>query len=266
VRTGRFGVAGALRWKPAHPLRAAFAISLFGAPLTLLLHAALWLILLTALIEGITGTFFNSVWFTVMQQAVPTEEISRVTSCYAVGSYALQPVGRTDPRGDRSLDHPVRHRRHLPAHHGRGNCRASIRYANSLRTAVVSSSMPKLSSKTTPNGRTRSMSLAAKLRGRPVWSKVIPLEVRIRRPRTLEQAPYLDRAQYHQRSSFAPIRPYAASPSLLFGDFEPIAETGSSWLSQALFGTSAVILGSSRPLPYQQRLTHIPKRSQNAPA
>jgi MFS family permease len=86
----------ALRWKPAHPLRAAFTISLFGAPLTLLLlgaHAALWLILLTALIEGVTGTFFNAVWFTAMQQAVPAEELSRVTSWDAVGSYALQPVG-----------------------------------------------------------------------------------------------------------------------------------------------------------------------------
>ncbi len=97
--TGVGALAGglfALRWKPAHPLRAAFTISLFGAPLTLLLlgaHAALWLILLTALIEGVTGTFFNAVWFTAMQQAVPAEEISRVTSWDAVGSYALQPVG-----------------------------------------------------------------------------------------------------------------------------------------------------------------------------
>jgi MFS family permease len=97
--TGVGAVAGgvlALRWKPAHPLRAAFAISLFGAPLTLVLlgaHAALWLILVTALIEGVTGSFFNAVWFTAMQRAVPAEEISRVTSWDAVGSYALQPVG-----------------------------------------------------------------------------------------------------------------------------------------------------------------------------
>jgi MFS family permease len=97
--TGVGAVAGgifALRWKPAHPLRAAFAIGLFGAPLTLVLlgaHAALWLILLTALIEGTTGSFFNAVWFTAMQQTVPAEEISRVTSWDAVGSYALQPVG-----------------------------------------------------------------------------------------------------------------------------------------------------------------------------
>jgi MFS family permease len=97
--TGVGAVAGgvfALRWKPAHPLRAAFTISLFGAPLTLLLlgaHAVLWLILLTALIEGVTGTFFNAVWFTAVQQAVPAEEISRVTSWDVVGSYALQPVG-----------------------------------------------------------------------------------------------------------------------------------------------------------------------------
>jgi hypothetical protein len=97
--TGVGAIAGAvlaLRWKPAHPLRAAFAISLFGAPLTLVLlgdHAALWLILVTALIEGVTGSFFNAVWFTAMQRAVPAEEISRVTSWDAVGSYALQPAG-----------------------------------------------------------------------------------------------------------------------------------------------------------------------------
>ncbi len=86
----------ALRWKPEHPLRAAFTISLFGAPLTLLLlaaHVTLSLILVTALIEGVTGTFFNAIWFTAMQQAVPAEELSRVTSWDAVGSYALQPVG-----------------------------------------------------------------------------------------------------------------------------------------------------------------------------
>jgi len=86
----------ALRWKPARPLRAAFIISLFGIPLTLLLlgaHAALWLIILTAVIEGVIGTFFNAVWFTAMQRSVPAEELSRVTSWDAVGSYALQPVG-----------------------------------------------------------------------------------------------------------------------------------------------------------------------------
>ncbi len=97
--TGVGAIAGgllALRWKPAHPLRAAFVISLFGVPLTLLLlgaHAALWLIILTAVIEGAVGSFFNAVWFTAMQRSVPANEISRVTSWDAVGSYALQPVG-----------------------------------------------------------------------------------------------------------------------------------------------------------------------------
>ncbi len=90
------GGALALRWRPAHPLRAAFVISLFGAPLTLLLlgaHAALWLIILTTVIEGVIGTFFNAVWFTAMQRSVPPDELSRVTSWDAVGTYALQPVG-----------------------------------------------------------------------------------------------------------------------------------------------------------------------------
>lgn len=90
------GVGLALRWRPARPLRAAFIISLFGVPLTLLLlgaHAALWLIILTALMEGVIGSFFNAVWFTAIQRTVPEEELSRVTSWDAIGSYALQPVG-----------------------------------------------------------------------------------------------------------------------------------------------------------------------------
>jgi hypothetical protein len=86
----------ALRWKPAYPLRAGFLMSLFGVPLTLLLlgaHAALWLIILTELFEGVIGSFFNVMWFTAMQKAIPAEEISRVSSWDAVGTYALQPVG-----------------------------------------------------------------------------------------------------------------------------------------------------------------------------
>ena len=90
------GVLPALRWKPTYPLRTALTIGLFGTPLTLLLlggHTVLWLILVTAVIEGVTTTFFNAIWFTAMQQAVPPGELSRVTSWDAVGSYALKPVG-----------------------------------------------------------------------------------------------------------------------------------------------------------------------------
>ncbi|HEX9481942.1 MAG TPA: MFS transporter [Solirubrobacteraceae bacterium] len=90
------GVLLALRWRPTYPLRAGFTIGLFGTPLTLLLlgaKGALWLILVTAVIEGVTTTFFNAIWFTAMQQAVPPGELSRVTSWDAVGSYALKPVG-----------------------------------------------------------------------------------------------------------------------------------------------------------------------------
>jgi MFS family permease len=96
---GAGSIAGgilALRWKPARPLRAAFAFGLFGVPVALLLlgaHAELWLIIVAALIEGVVGSFFNAVWFTAMQRNVPEEELSRVTSWDVVGSYALQPVG-----------------------------------------------------------------------------------------------------------------------------------------------------------------------------
>ena len=85
-----------LRWTPRYPLRAGFVTTLLGGPMLLLLLAALaplWLVLIAALIEGVAGTLFNAMWFTAMQQGVPAEEISRVTSWDAVGSYALQPIG-----------------------------------------------------------------------------------------------------------------------------------------------------------------------------
>jgi len=38
-------------------------------------------------------SFFNLVWFTVLQGAVPAGELSRVSSWDSLGSFAISPVG-----------------------------------------------------------------------------------------------------------------------------------------------------------------------------
>jgi MFS family permease len=89
---GSFG----LRWRPRFPLRAMFVTSLLGtSPLLVLLGAAAPLpaLLLAAVISGMSITFFNLVWFTVVQQRIPGEELSRVVSWDALGSYVITPVG-----------------------------------------------------------------------------------------------------------------------------------------------------------------------------
>ena len=85
-----------LRWRPRHPLRAAFISFLIAGPALLVLlaaHAPLALILAAALIDGSSGTLFNVFWFTAQQQEIPPAELSRVSSWDYLGSLALQPVG-----------------------------------------------------------------------------------------------------------------------------------------------------------------------------
>ena len=85
-----------LRWRPRHPLRAAFISFLLAGPALLVLlaaHAPLALILAAALIDGSSGTLFNVFWFTAQQQEIPPAELSRVSSWDYLGSLALQPVG-----------------------------------------------------------------------------------------------------------------------------------------------------------------------------
>jgi MFS family permease len=89
------GIFG-LRWRPRHPLRAMFVIALIGTtPLVVLLAATapLALLLVAAVISGMSISFFNLVWFTVLQHRVPGEELSRVSSWDALGSYVISPIG-----------------------------------------------------------------------------------------------------------------------------------------------------------------------------
>ena len=86
-----------LRWRPRHPLRAAFIVFIIGTPTLLAAiaaHAALAIILALALIDGITVAVFNTMWFTAIQSEIPQAELSRVASWDELGSLALQPLGQ----------------------------------------------------------------------------------------------------------------------------------------------------------------------------
>jgi len=89
------GIFG-LRWRPRYPLRTMFITSLIGtSPILILLAAAapLQALLLASLLSGMTISFFNLIWFTVLQQRIPGEELSRVSSWDSLGSYAASPIG-----------------------------------------------------------------------------------------------------------------------------------------------------------------------------
>jgi MFS family permease len=92
VLGGTFG----LRWEPRFPLRAMFVTSIIGTtPVLVLLAAAAPLpaLLAAAVISGMSISFFNLVWFTVVQREIPGEELSRVSSWDALGSYMISPIG-----------------------------------------------------------------------------------------------------------------------------------------------------------------------------
>ncbi len=92
-----FGGVLGLRWRPRYPLRAAFIGFLIGTPAlvaAVAAHAPVSVIVAVALIDGGTGTFFNTVWFTALQRGVSQEELSRVSSWDYLGSIALLPLGQ----------------------------------------------------------------------------------------------------------------------------------------------------------------------------
>jgi MFS family permease len=90
------GGAIALRWRPRHPLRAGFLLTLAGEPAMLFLlgrGGALAAIIFFALISGMAATLFNVFWFTALQREIPSDELSRVSSWDHLGTYALKPIG-----------------------------------------------------------------------------------------------------------------------------------------------------------------------------
>ena len=85
----------ALRYRPERPLLVATLAVLTMAPLLALLGIAapLPLIVLSALLAGIGLELYGVFWDTTLQQHIPDEKLSRVSSYDVLGSFALIPVG-----------------------------------------------------------------------------------------------------------------------------------------------------------------------------
>ena len=89
------GGSALLRFKPKHPLRAAF---LAGAPalvsgVLLALHAPIYVVGLFQVTAGAGATACNAMWWTTMQQNVPREAMSRVISYEYASTLSIVPVG-----------------------------------------------------------------------------------------------------------------------------------------------------------------------------
>jgi MFS family permease len=85
----------ALRIRPRKPLAASCmaAWPLLLQPLSLGLGFPLWAIVAVSAVTGIGLAVHLALWFTVFQQQVPAESMSRVSSYDAFGSFVLGPLG-----------------------------------------------------------------------------------------------------------------------------------------------------------------------------
>lgn len=85
----------ALRYRPERPLLVATLAVLTMAPLLALLGIAapLLLILPAAMLAGVGLELYGVFWDTTLQQHIPEEKLSRVSSYDVLGSFALIPVG-----------------------------------------------------------------------------------------------------------------------------------------------------------------------------
>ena len=84
-----------LRLRPAHPLLVA-TLATFGflPPFFLLaVHAPVWLAASSMLVNGIAADVFEVLWMTALQEYIPGDKLSRVTSYDALGSFVLGPLG-----------------------------------------------------------------------------------------------------------------------------------------------------------------------------
>jgi Major Facilitator Superfamily len=84
-----------LRLRPARPLLVAtFATFGFLPPFFLLaVHAPVWLAAASMLVNGVTADVFEVLWMTALQEYIPSDKLSRVTSYDALGSFVLGPLG-----------------------------------------------------------------------------------------------------------------------------------------------------------------------------
>jgi Na+/melibiose symporter-like transporter len=84
-----------MRLRPARPLLVA-TLATFGflPPFFLLAaHAPVWLAALSMLVNGICVDVFEVLWMTALQEHIPGDKLSRVTSYDALGSFVLGPLG-----------------------------------------------------------------------------------------------------------------------------------------------------------------------------
>jgi MFS family permease len=85
----------AMRLRPAHPLLVA-TLATFGflPPFFLLAaHAPVELTAISMLVNGICADVFEVLWITALQEHIPDDKLSRVTSYDALGSFVLGPLG-----------------------------------------------------------------------------------------------------------------------------------------------------------------------------
>jgi MFS family permease len=84
-----------LRWRPSRILLVGTAGVLGGAPFFALLavHAPVAVIAAAALVAGLGMETFGVMWDTAMQQQIPQDRLSRVSSYDALGSFAFIPIG-----------------------------------------------------------------------------------------------------------------------------------------------------------------------------
>ena len=85
----------AMRLRPAFPLLAATIITFGVVPPFFLLafHAPVWLVAVSMLAVGVSIDVYEVLWLTAVQEHIPGDKLSRVTSWDALGAFALEPVG-----------------------------------------------------------------------------------------------------------------------------------------------------------------------------
>jgi predicted MFS family arabinose efflux permease len=94
---GLLGGALSLRWRPARPLVATFGLLLLAPAMLLLLSITPPLGALAVGMIGFSGAiaFVNTVWHTTVQEQVPPESLSRVSSYDWMVSLLIFPAGST---------------------------------------------------------------------------------------------------------------------------------------------------------------------------
>jgi len=85
----------AMRLRPALPMLVATIVTFGFVPPFFLLafHAPVWLVAVSMLALGLAIDIFEVLWITALQEHIPADKLSRVTSWDALGAFALGPVG-----------------------------------------------------------------------------------------------------------------------------------------------------------------------------